>query len=99
MFNEELKRQVTANDLDLNGAREVDGAALLDKVETFIGRFVAYPSEHARIAHALWIAHTWLMDLWDSTPRIAFLSPEPSSGKSRAIETTEPLVPRAVHAI
>jgi hypothetical protein len=39
------------------------------------------------------------MDEWDSTPRIAFLSPEPGSGKSRALEVTEPLVPRPVHAV
>lgn len=75
------------------------GARLLDDVETFLSRFVVYPSEEARVAHALWIAHTWFMDEWDSTPRIAFLSPEPGSGKSRALEVTEPLVPRPVHAV
>lgn len=78
---------------------KVDGADLLDKIEGFIGRFVAYPSVAARVAHTLWIAHTWLMDHWDSTPRIAFLSAEPASGKSRALEVTEPLVPRAIHAV
>lgn len=77
----------------------LDGAGLLDDVESFVSRFVAYPSEAARVAHVLWIAHTWLMDCWDSTPRIAFLSPEPGSGKSRALEVTEPLVPRPVHAV
>lgn len=76
-----------------------DGAELLDDVETFLARFVAYPTEAARVAHVLWIGHTWLMDEWDSTPRIAFLSPEPGSGKSRALEVTEPLVPRPVHAV
>jgi hypothetical protein len=39
------------------------------------------------------------MDTWESTPRIAFLSPEPASGKSRAPEVTEPVVPRPVHAV
>jgi len=39
------------------------------------------------------------MDRWESTPRIAFLSPEPGSGKSRCLEVTDPLVPRAVHAV
>lgn len=71
----------------------------LDDVETFLGRFIVYPSEHARIAHALWIAHTHLMDRWESTPRIAIISPEPASGKSRVLEVTEPLVPRPVHAV
>lgn len=77
----------------------IDGAALLNSVHSFLGRFVAYPSEDARVAHALWIAHAHLMDAWESTPRIAFLSPEPASGKTRAIEITETLVPRPVEAI
>jgi hypothetical protein len=80
-------------------ADEDDGAALLADVLAFLARFVAYPSEAARIAHALWVAHTHCMDVFDSTPRIAFLSPEPGSGKSRAIEVTELLVPRPVHAV
>jgi hypothetical protein len=36
---------------------------------------------------------------WDSTPRIAFLSPERGSGKSRALEVIELLVPRPVYAV
>ncbi|GAB93726.1 hypothetical protein GORHZ_242_00100 [Gordonia rhizosphera NBRC 16068] len=72
---------------------------LLQTIEEFLARFVVYPSESALIAHVLWIAQTWLMDTWESTPRIAFLSPEPGSGKSRALEVTEPLVPRPVHAV
>src|SRR2546425_12146266 len=75
------------------------GAELLDEVQAFLGRFVAYPSEAAHVAHTLWIAHTHLMDAWESTPRIAFLSPEPGSGKTRALEITETLVPRPVEAI
>lgn len=85
-----------------NGRPDADsatGAEVLNEVSEFLARFVVYPSEHERIAHTLWIAHTWLMDCWDSTPRIAFLSPEPGSGKSRALEVTEPLVPRPVHAV
>jgi hypothetical protein len=75
------------------------GADLLDRVATFTGRYVAYPSEAAHRAHVLWIAHTFRMDLWDSTPRIAFLSPEPGSGKTRALEVTELLVPRPILAV
>jgi hypothetical protein len=40
-----------------------------------------------------------MMDRWESTPRLAFLSPEPGSGKSRALEATEPLVPRPVNTV
>jgi hypothetical protein len=77
----------------------VDGAALLDRVKDYTGRYVAYPSEAAHNAHVLWIAHAHRMDLWDSTPRIAFLSPEPGSGKTRALEVTELLVPRPILAV
>jgi hypothetical protein len=76
-----------------------NGAKLLNDVHAFLGRFVAYPSEAAHVAHTLWIAHTHLMDAWDSTPRIAFLSPEPGSGKTRALEVTELLVPNPVEAV
>jgi len=86
-------------DMFTGGPELPTGAELLDSVDVFLSRFVAYPSEHARIAHVLWIAHCHFMDCWESTPRIAFLSPEPGSGKSRCLEVTEPLVPRPVHAV
>ena len=75
------------------------GAELLESIYAFLKRFVAYPSVDACVAHTLWIAHTHLMEVWDSTPRIAFLSPEPASGKTRALEVTETLVPRPVEAM
>src|SRR5262245_32766023 len=81
------------------GADLTAGTELLDDVHAFLGRFVAYPSKHAKVAHTLWIAHCHLMDAWESTPRIAFLSPEPGSGKTRALELTETMVPRPVEAI
>jgi len=72
---------------------------IFDEIHAFLGRFIAYPSEHAHVAHTLWIGHTHLMDRWESTPRLAALSPEPSSGKTRLMEVTETLVPRPVSAI
>lgn len=67
-------------------------AALLADVETFLGRFVAFPSEHAKVATSLWIAHTHTFQMFETTPRIAFVSPEPASGKTRALEVLELLV-------
>jgi hypothetical protein len=72
---------------------------ILDDVHDFLGRFVSYPHEHAHVAHTLWTAHTHLMEKWESTPRLAFLSPEPGSGKTRALEVSEPIVPRPVEAV
>jgi hypothetical protein len=80
-------------------ASPIDGARLLDEVHRFFARFVAYPSEAAHIAHTLWTAHTHLMDVWDSTPRLACLSPEHESGKTRVLEVTELLVPNPVEAV
>jgi Protein of unknown function (DUF3631) len=74
-------------------------AEILDTVHGFLGSFVVYPSKEAHDAHTLWVAHTHAMDAWESTPRIAFLSPEPKSGKTRALEVSELLVPNAVEAI
>ena len=76
-----------------------NGDILLADIEKFIGRFSVHPSKHARVAHVLWVVHAHLMDKWDSTPRLAFLSPEPASGKTRALEVTELLVPSPVVAV
>ena len=72
---------------------------LLNRIEGFLSRFVSYPSRHALTAHVLWIAHTHAIEAFESTPRLAFLSPEPGSGKSRALEITQLLVPNPVEAI
>jgi hypothetical protein len=92
MNNEQLDEIV----LDYDARR---GERVLSIVHEFLGRFVAYPSENARAAHTLWIVHTHLMHLWENTPRIAFLSPEPACGKTRALEISECLVPRPMEAV
>ncbi|MEV8340498.1 DUF3631 domain-containing protein [Streptomyces niveus] len=76
-----------------------DGAALLNEVEAFHRRFNVFPTEAAYVAVTLWDAHAHLLDCFDSTPRLAFLSPEPGSGKSRALEVVETLVPAPMTAV
>ncbi|GGO55301.1 hypothetical protein GCM10012287_46260 [Streptomyces daqingensis] len=77
----------------------IDGAALLDEVEAFHRRFNIFPTEAAYVAVALWDAHAHLIDALDGTARLAFLSPEPGSGKSRALEIIETLTPRAATTV
>ncbi|MER6678108.1 DUF3631 domain-containing protein [Streptomyces sp. NPDC000983] len=77
----------------------IDGAALLDEVEAFHRRFNVFPHESAYVAVVLWDAHAHLLDCFESTPRLAFLSPEPGSGKSRALEIVETLVPNPMAAV
>ena len=80
-------------DVDPHG-ETLNGATVLDQVEAMLARFVAFPSEHALTAVTLWIAHTHALTAFETTPRLAFLSPEPGSGKTRAMEILELLVLR-----
>ncbi|MGW6784422.1 DUF3631 domain-containing protein [Streptomyces sp. NPDC054987] len=80
-------------------AAPINGAQLLNAVEAFHRRFNVFPREAAYVAVALWDAHAHLLDAFDSTPRLAFLSPEPGSGKSRALELVETLVPQPMVAV
>jgi hypothetical protein len=72
------------------------GEQMLGRVHEFLGRFVAFPSREAHIAVSLWVLHAHLIERWESTPRLAFLSAEPASGKTRALEILELLVPRPI---
>lgn len=77
----------------------VDGAPLLDECAAQLARYVAFPTEHALVAVTLWAAHAHALDAFESTPRLASLSPEKGSGKTRTLEVLEELVPNAMHAV
>jgi len=76
-----------------------DGAELLDDVESFLRRFVAFPSEAAAVAVTLWAAHAHAVASFESSPRLALLSPEPGSGKTRTLEVLDLLVPNPLHVL
>lgn len=76
----------------------IDGAELLDRCLAFVKRFVVLPSDEISAAVILWAAHTHLMSAWETTPRLAFLSAEPGSGKSLAMRLTALLCPLALEA-
>jgi hypothetical protein len=75
------------------------GEFAANSVAQLYARFISYPSPHCLTAHVLWTFHTHIVDRFDTTPRLAFLSPEPASGKTRALEVTERLVPNPVPAV
>jgi Protein of unknown function (DUF3631) len=68
------------------------GGDVLDAVERFVARFIAFPNENAQHAHTLWVAHTYFMGCWGTTPRLLPLSPEPGSGKTALMEISQLLV-------
>jgi hypothetical protein len=76
-----------------------DLAAALAAAHRLLVRHVVFPTDHAAVAATLWAGHAHQVDRFDSTPRLAFLSPEPGSGKSRALEVLGTLVPNPMHAV
>jgi hypothetical protein len=62
---------------------------LLDAVHAFLCAYVAFPSPAAAVAVTLWAAHTHLAAQFESTPRLALVSPEKQCGKSRVLELLE----------
>lgn len=73
---------------------EVDGAQLLDDLVAFIGRYVVLPP-NAAIAVALWVIHTYLVDVADYTPYLLITSPVRECGKTTALELLLHLAHRA----
>lgn len=71
-----------------------NGATVLDELVSMLCRFVAFPSRSAAVAVALWTAHTHCLAAFDSSPRLALLSPEPQSGKTRTLELLDHLADR-----
>ena len=69
----------------------------LDLVDTFLNRFVSFSNDSDRHAVTLWVAHTHLIELFDTTPRLVVTSPEKQSGKPRCLEIVSLLVPEAIH--
>lgn len=67
------------------------GEIVLDQLRDFLDRFTKFPSKAALEVATLWTAHTWVLNpneylAFDTSPRLAFLSDEPASGKTRALE-------------
>lgn len=75
------------------------GEMVLGETFAFLGRFVAFPSDAAHVAVTLWAAHCHAVAAFDSSPRLALLSPEPGSGKTRTLEVLGLLVPRPMHVL
>lgn len=76
-----------------------NGAEVLDAVAAFMEKYVAFASPAHRDAEVLWAAHTWALDAFDSTPRLAILSAEKGSGKTRNMEVLELLVPEPLPTV
>jgi putative DNA primase/helicase len=77
--------------------KPVDGEGLLDDTVRLIERHLVLP-DHSAAAIALWVAFSHSLDLWQFSPRLAFISPEKRCGKTTALALLQHLVPRALPA-
>ena len=85
----ELRRPVDEEDEpeeNFEDIDEEDGCDLLDDLVEFLTRYVAFPGEGQADAVALWAVHTHALAAFESTPRLAVLSAEKQSGKTRTLE-------------
>lgn len=69
----------------------IDLVLILDMLETFLKRFVV-TGAHQLAAATLWVAHTYTLDAFDVTPRLAITSPGRRTGKTRFLEVLGMLV-------
>jgi hypothetical protein len=84
---------------DVTDASAHAGAQVLDAIEKFIRRFCVLPGEHCYVAVTLWAAHTHFIGHLETTPRLACLSPEPGSGKTRVLEVLDVLCANPLMAL
>lgn len=73
--------------------------AVLDQVDRFVRRFVAFANQHQAVAVVLWIAHTHIIDALRVTVYLHITSPTPEAGKSRLLDALEQLVAKAWRAV
>ncbi len=74
-------------------ATPIDTAALLDEIRAVLRRYLILPDGHFYDVVALWVLHAHAIVAADTSPRLIFKSPEKESGKTRALEVLELLVP------
>jgi hypothetical protein len=73
----------------------------LEDLRALLVRHIVFPSSEAADVAAAWIVHAHLVrcDAFESTPRLAVLSPEKGSGKTRVLEVFELVVPEPLHTV
>jgi putative DNA primase/helicase len=75
----------------------VDGAELLEDVAAFVSQYVALPPHGAAVC-ALWLAHTYVFDVWPVTPYLLVMSPTRACGKTTLVDVLAALARRPLSA-
>jgi putative DNA primase/helicase len=81
---EEPKPVSLVRDDDVPSLDPVNGVALLEALTAMIRRYLVLADVACR-AIALWIVHTYLMDIWSVSPFLTLVSPTKRCGKTTAL--------------
>ena len=76
----------------------VNGADLLDELSASIRRHVVM-HDHEADTTAIWVVHTYLIDCFGTSPRLAITSPEKGCGKTTALDVLSRLVSRPLATV
>jgi hypothetical protein len=83
----------------LTGDRLIESHMLLNELKDFISRFCVFPNSRCLTAVTLWAVHAHVIEHFHTTPRLALLSPDPGSGKTRVLEVLDMLVPQSMFSL
>lgn len=75
------------------GGKTHNTATILDDCRDWVRRYVVIDDDQANVL-AVWILHTWAIDAAEFTPYLHITAAEKECGKSRLLETLEPVVCR-----
>jgi hypothetical protein len=89
---------------EVHSATRSTGARLglpeyLDRITQLFDRYVVFPSEHESVAISLWVAHAYLVELFETSPILSVTSAEMRSGKTRTLDVLELVVPHPFRMI
>ncbi|WP_406364313.1 DUF3631 domain-containing protein [Streptomyces sp. NBC_01579] len=76
----------TGDRAGVSGKVANEGAVLLDKLRSAVGRYVVLPSEEALTAVTLWVAASHIQPSLQHAPRLAVVGPTKGCGKSRVLD-------------
>jgi hypothetical protein len=78
-------------DQSAKAPEDTAGAQVLNEAQSHIGRFLVFPHDGCLPVVTLWCAATWIHQVFPSFGRLALLSDEPGSGKTKVQQVMMPL--------
>lgn len=72
---------------------------MVNEIIAYLKKYVILPSEESYLIMALYVIHTWAIDVARSTPYVYIHSPTKGSGKTRCLEVMQTLMRNPIQAL